>query len=82
MAVSGEACLGKYYGAPSVDRPGVFRFDVAMGLLLETEATHTRLGVSCAWCKCRDGLQSSTTEAAVVEKPAKAEEHDHHGHAH
>jgi chaperonin GroEL len=29
------------------------------------------------------GLQSHTTETAVVDKPAEADEHDHHhGHAH
>jgi hypothetical protein len=29
------------------------------------------------------GLQSHTTETAIVDKPANAEEHDHHhGHAH
>jgi hypothetical protein len=54
-----------------------------MGGLLETHATHTRLGVSCAWFMCRVGLQSKTTETAIVDKPADEGGRDHHhGHAH
>jgi len=37
---------------------------VAGGSLLETEATHTRLGVSCASVKCRGPIRDHLTIAA------------------
>ena len=52
----------------------------------QTEAVAKILGELWQRLKCRGGLQSNTTETAVVDKPAEeADDHGHgrhHGHAH